>query len=682
MQHPKHNAGDEYVYSPIIKHKNFEPNPVALYGIPDYADSSRNPKVEGTAAWEDWWNEQIYYCINGYDTGGMHIPGRYYYYLNFYMMSTVGIGNHYPPFVDLDYEFFNLVEQCKEHGYGIISLKARRKGLSNKVVGGVIDYGFRFRTAYSAGIVAGLEEHATDFYDKFKHNSSMKPPEFRMNVNFTKDKAIHKYRVREKGIWVDQGTFNTVYVATMFNNPGVFKGKYLDDCVFEEAGEFSLLIEGYEATKPCFMKGDRMVGTSFIYGTGGNLKKGSQGFAEMWHEPESFRLIKFWVPADRVSFYYIGGISGGPMDPDKTHTEDIPNLIKYKPYERTGMEDVEQAKKGIEKERSIFAQKKNKKSYYEHLQNYPLTEKEAFLRFTGNDFPTEELNTKLFEIDSNGIRYTTYKLSWKKEANGALKMPREVVATAMTDEQIAEAEILDTENIVHVFRIPYTKYAGLDVAGIDSYDLDKSQTSKSLGGMVVYRRDHNIPNLEKQLPVALVNYRPKRKEIFYETCAMVAVWYNIRYGCNVDVDRPAVIKHFEDLGLVGYLAPRPRKFEAPDSKQGHEFGTKLTSHSKPQMIGILQSYFSLNCHKIEFPQILDEALDYDVVQKVSDWDTVDAFGLALMRDADMIGNPYNEDEYDDDAMDLPEWTEDSEGNLIRVEEYNQGGIDNQGRYGF
>ena len=668
----------EYVYTPIIKKKGFLPNPVAINGIPKYADSDLDPDVIGTVAWEEWWTEQLYYCVYGYDTGGMHIPGRYYYYLNFFLMSTVGIGNHHPAFFDLDYEFFSTVEAAKADKKGIISLKARRKGLSNKVVG-IIDHGFHFNKSYNAGICAGLETHAEDFYSKFQHNFSLKPPELRMNVKSTVEKTEHKYRVKENGIYIEKGTFNILDVATMFTNPGVFKGKKLEDCVFEEAGEFPLLIEGFEATKPCFMDSDLMIGTPYVYGTGGNMNKGSAAFAEMWHEPDSFNLIKFWVPANRASRHYIGGITGGPMDPSGEHIEKIPNLLKYKPYERVGMEDIEEATKSIMADRAKASKKKNKQSYYDNLQNNPLTEKEAFLKFSGNDFPTEELNEQLFKIDSDGVKYNVYRLSWKKTEDGKLRTPYEVDAQALTDEEIAEAEHLDDQNIVYVYKLPQPTQQGLDVGGLDSYDLDKSKTSKSLGAMVVYRRKNNM-RFGTEMPVALVNHRPRRKEIFYETCAMVSVWYGLKYNVLCDIANPLVIKHFEELGLRSYLAERPKKFESEGSKQSHELGVRLTTFAKPQMIALLQSYFSYNADKVEFDQILNEALDYDVAQKESDWDTVDALGIALMRDADMDGGILDESEFDEEDFDLPDWVEDADGYLVmRNDTHIPGKLDNTGR---
>lgn len=654
-------------YIPIVKAKNFLPNPVAVNGIPDFADSSRDSSVIGTAKWEDWWIEQFYYCINGYETGGFKIPGRYYYYLNFFILNTPGIGNHYPMYVDLDYEFFLLLEDVKRKNQGIISLKARRKGLSYKVVGAVIDYGFRFGDHYTAGICAGLEEHSQDFYEKFKTSNSLKPLELMMNIKMDKDKARHIYEIRKNGIWTEGGTRNTLHVATMFQNPNVFKGKALDDCVFEESGEFPKLKSGYDATKPCFMVGDVMVGTPFVYGTGGNMSKGSADFADMWHDNEAYNLRKFWVPANRLLLHCIGGITGSVMDPKNKIEEDTPNLKEYKPYQRIGMEDVERAKDRLLEDRDKKLRAKNKQTYYEHVQNYPLTEKEAFMRFSGNHFNPEIINDKLFEIDSQGIKYTYYKLDWKKDDKGVVKFPLGVEAIVVTDEELRDRSFLEKERVVMVLKKPRPDYEGLDIAGLDSYDLDKSISSKSLGAMVVYRRKHSIPDAESQLPVALVNYRPVRKEIFYDACAMTAVWFNIVGNVLIDVDKAQVIKHFEEVGCGKYLAERPRTFDSPNTQQLHKIGVKLNTYSKPLMIGLIQSYFEDHVGKVEYPQILNEALDYDIAQRDSDWDTIDALGIALMRDKDMEGDPYDRNKEDkEEDYDMGEWVEGPDGNLIKM----------------
>ena len=115
-------------YVPIVKKRGFDPAPMAGR-IPIYADSKVNPKVVLTNAYKNFWDEQFDRCLNGYTTAGLFIPGRYYFYLNFVVLQGL-YGPTYPMYVDLDLEYFRLVEYVKKlHKMGIISPKARRKGI-------------------------------------------------------------------------------------------------------------------------------------------------------------------------------------------------------------------------------------------------------------------------------------------------------------------------------------------------------------------------------------------------------------------------------------------------------------------------------------------------------------------------------------------------------------------------
>lgn len=253
---------------PYHKGKNFCANPVVKYGIPKEADSRLNPKVVGTPVWESYWNEQIFYIHNGYQTGGLYIPGRYYYYLNFNTMATVS-GMIAPDVVDLHLELSLLIDYVKANKLNIICAKKRRAGISEFTQKAVIDYGFRFTNgAYQAGIAAGQEIYAQDLIKKWKSAESLLPPELRIKkLKDNSDEILAGYRSKnEAGELVEGGTRNTIYLATMGRNPALFKGKFLNDVIAEECGEFEKLQAFYAHTRPCIMDGSRQKGTMFFYG--------------------------------------------------------------------------------------------------------------------------------------------------------------------------------------------------------------------------------------------------------------------------------------------------------------------------------------------------------------------------------------------------------------------------------
>jgi intein/homing endonuclease len=261
--------------APYYKGKGFCVNPVVKYGIPACADSRRNKKVIGTADYERYWEEQLYYCKNGYQTGGLWVPGRFYYYMNFNNMSTIN-GVITPDMVDLHLELAYLIEYAKANGKNIISAKGRRKGISEFTHKAVIDYGWRFNFpssnalagAYQGAVAAGQDIYAQDFMTKWRAGDALVVPEFRVKKLLNNDdEVIGGYEIQnEESDWNEEGSKAKIYVRTAFKTGNIFKGLYLNDAIAEEGGEFIKLKEFYSATKDCLMDGDKQIGTFFFYG--------------------------------------------------------------------------------------------------------------------------------------------------------------------------------------------------------------------------------------------------------------------------------------------------------------------------------------------------------------------------------------------------------------------------------
>jgi len=98
------------------------------------------------------------------------------------------------------------------------------------------------------------------------------------------------------------------------------------------------------------------------------------------------------------------------------------------------------------------------------------------------------------------------------------------------------------------------------------------------------------------------------------------------------------------------LSLRPRSMESADSQQTHQYGMLMTSNgkSKPTMLAMIQSWVLDEADECWFPQIIDGCSEYDTEQKDSDWDEVDALGLALVRDIDMKQSIKRTDKKEED----------------------------------
>lgn len=648
---------------PFIKSKHFNPAPVAKYGIPIYADSILNKKVVGTEAWRSWWEEQLYYIINGYETAGVFIPGRYYYYLNFFKTSSVkGGGSFYPMYIDFQYEYFLLVEEAKRCGKNIVMAKGRRKGASSMEVA-IADYGWRFIPDYKVGVVAGKKEYTEDFVDKWIYLDSLIVPEFRTRkLSKTYDEVVAGWSEKDDvGSWSTYGTQNKFYFRTAFSDPEIFKGKFLNDAIFEEVGEFDNLIKTIQATEACLKDGNIQYGTAYYYGTGGNIATGSRGYEELWHDADKYNCLRYFIDGPKFFSPCFAGATGK----EGKLIEDIPNLSIYKKHERVGMEDEVRAKEIIE-EHKQFLLKGNRdlKKYFEYCKDNPVDIKEVFRKTASNNFPVDILNDQNYRIKSEDKRWSKFVLSYVLDEKGIIKFPHEVVAKPASND-VEETECVWILNSGH----PQQGMRNLDVAGIDSYDQDLALSSNSLGAMVVLRQDHNLPDIDRMTPVCMIRCRPKRREKFYEMCLMTSIYYDLKYNTLVDVGKPAIIEYYKQKGCAMYLAKRPVKFESESSQQTHEYGMAITSHSKPLMMGLLQSYFYDYAERIWFDVLIDEALSYDEGSRYSesDKDAVDALGIALIQlNAQSHGVVNDRDLNKINPYAFPEYEEDMYGNMIPV----------------
>lgn len=637
---------------PYYKKKGYCPNPIVKFGIPKEADSVNFPRVLGTVAHEQFWYEELYRIKNGYQIGGLWIPGRYYYYMNYTTMSTIkGIINPDP--TDLHLELAYLIEYCKLNGKNLMIPKGRRRGISEATHPMVIDYGARFSVdKYQAGVAAGHSKPINDFITKWKFADAHLPPELyygRLTKN--DDEIIFGYSQKNDiGAWEDRGTFNTIYTRTMHTDTAGLKGLYLNDVVVEEVGEFEHFLQFFADTRDCLMNNQRQIGSMFVYGTGGNVNKGSHDFKKAWSRSEKNNFInsnnfeRFVVPASRFYFY------GGATEIEHQLPLESSLYLTHKPFELIGVEDIHLSEKDILRIRAEKLSSGDIKDYNNFVQNNPINELEIFRKTVINDFDVEKINKQRDEISSSLYpKWTKYKLSWVKDDKGMPKMPLSVLVTPLQPRENQEEciWIIDSEK-------PRKGHTNLYVAGLDGYDQNKAIASKSLGGMCVMIRNNVINHAMKMAPVAVICCRPARKETFYEMCMMLAVYYNLRNNVLVDVGAALVMEHFRTFGLYDYLADRPRKFESETSDQTHEKGVRLTNFSRPRMVGLMQTHIIDHCEDIWFDDLLDQLGNFDNVEVGSDNDLADAYGLALMQDISCDVRPRDQSTVEDDTtFDLP-----------------------------
>lgn len=598
--------------------------PVANEGIPKY--------TPGSPDYIQWWEMQIRRCTEGYKpNGGVWIPGMYYFYLNFckvelYDASINRKKMDNPYYRDMDHEYFQEIHDAKDNGYGLIVLKARRKGFSF-MNSAVLLYDWTFNANSESGIGAQTDNYVKDFQRKIMLSYNQLPSELRLQVLKSNDDIMMSgYKEKVNGVWVEKGYLSKIHFRVM-DNPDAFRGTSLNYMVFEESGEFRQLRKAYNANEECFREGSIQFGLPIIGGTSNQMSHDSEDYMYMWNNADKFNLKPVFISAAKVygGFWHLG----------------------------TGKSDVKGATEDIEERRAI-KKAASKIEYYTFLQEMPLEPADAFVSLGNNGFDLEKINTQIGRIMTDkrlSAIVRVGRLEWGKDSNG-----RRVFGK--TPEFIEDP----IDGYIKIVEMP-SDIKGVDVAAVDVYHSDDKfeeggkVKSDSKGCMTVYRRFVNM-EVPGDLPVCMYCDRPYSKETFYENCLKLCIFY----GCKVlpEYNDDGFIKYFEANKMLKYLKERPRSADAPYSQASNRYGIHMKGYQKSLLIELIDEYVKKHCEDIYFVELLQEL----VVFGKKNTDRVMSFGLALIHDMDTNQKIILDEE--EEKLTLPSFSKQSGGGLSYV----------------
>jgi hypothetical protein len=622
------NRFDSELYKPLL---NME--------IPDF-----NP---GTIAYDDFWDEQDDRCLNGYKPRPFmpKITNEHYFYLNMCRIELLEKGSTrktmgYPFYRELDRRLFDEIQDAKKGHYGLIVGKPRRVGLS--MIGSTSSgYELLFTKNNRIGVAAGQDDKAQDFYEKVRSLLDNVRPEYRAAVSIkNKDEIRLSYWHRENKQDVEGGLKSSMYMKTMYAKPTGFEGKSLSMVVFEEAGLFEDIIAAYKSTEPCFKEGAIQFGTPLVYGTGGEIDKGSKGYKIMWQNPQKYNLKKVFVSA--TDYYPGDGVA------DKTTGKTI-SFFDFK----TGVTNKEAAFNYIMKERQ---EKEGSEGYVKHIQSYPLKESDIFIKNSGGLLNRKKLNAQKNNLQNCPFLIQTGRLEWKTDDPTTLKLiaraknlkekdkihfQRGSKIVFEEDEELGTVKkIMDP---VDHSRLPYNP----DIIGCDSYDDEVVEGTGSLGATIVYRCFYGISKAY-DLPIAYVLDRGTSDEDdeFYSTSFRLCVYYDTEM--LLEYTKILIKSYFEGVGGLEHLKARPElEGQGYNSKAVNQYGFKMSNqHAMKLITRLLKSEVNENFNKIWFEEILDHLIDFGE----SNSDLGSAYGMVMVHKLDMFG--YLSDGIEEDTEDV------------------------------
>lgn len=619
------------------------------------------PHMErGTLAYDDFWDEQDRRCIHGYAPliDGVQYPritGPHYFYLNMVQIMMKKVGQkgkkklNYPYYRVLDHMLFLEIEKAEILGYGLIIGKARRMGLS--YLGDCMTiWNLIFFMDNECAIGAGKKDKALELYDKVLKSLKNLREEYKVSykkkstpngaeINFVYDYTDNKVRQTA-------GIGSSLTVKTFFSDPSAFEGGSYSFFIFEEIGIQDNLIKSYKASEPCFMDGADQFGVPMMYGTGGEVDKGSRDMKIIYDNPEAYNMKKLFIPA---YLYYPGTdlseLGENPTEEDKLEAE--ANFFDPK----TGRTDTVKALEHILKRRKRAS--KSKDGYIKEVQSRPTEEAHLFLKTSGGTLNRITLNNQLQRIYDGGTPYTPKlgRLEWDYDKSLEMKLTR-----CQTQKERDKIHILNNSKVKFVEDPNGTFYKicdpinrpGLpydaDIAGTDSYDEIVPENTGSMGATLGYRVFNGL-STDYNMPVGLVFERgdASSDDTFYGNSLKFCVMYQMK--TLVEYSKIMIINYFEDCNAQKYLALKPiLRNEAIANKGRQTYGVHMKAEMKNIGTRLLKQEVNNNTQNIWLDKILLDLIDYGD----ENTDIAMAYVMVLIQKLDMFDDITDDiEEYDD-----------------------------------
>ena len=620
---------------------------------------------EGSIEYINFWKQVKEWCILGYvNSKKIKITGTHFFYLNFCPIlrkEDEEVGKRkkkiydLPLFVDLDYEYFWMVEYCKLNEKSLIAVKGRRQGWSFKGAACVAnEYTFEkeSRCIIGAFLSAYSEGTTTMVKDYLNHISKFTPFGHIRNPDHPFD-WVSQYQSDVGGVKVWKGYRSSVEMFTFKDRPATAAGKSASIILLDEAGLFPNISESWGFTEPLITDGSAYTGIALIYGSAGDMNSGSKYFYQMFIEPDKYNFLSFEDPDNgvkRIGFFSSStkGRWGYCKNPDSIWFNKLM-------VDEDGNSNEEAAYDDLMFKRASSKGGVDNKTAHLTITQYPTNWKESFLRSKGTMFASPEMLEWLGEVETSNkkdegkkgefiLRDGKYEFSPNNDLNQITSFP-------LTSDESNKGCIVIYEDPEYLNgEIPYALY----VASCDPYDMNKSGTN-SLGSFFVYKRFYSA---EKTHDIIVAEYtgRPNSADEFYEGCRRLCIYYNAK------VLYENMLKgfkgYFEQKNCLHYLYEQPSIIRdiVKDSKVQRGYGIHMSrgSNGSSGIKDTCELYLRdwlyterddvdgkkiMNFHTIKSIGLLKELIAYDIE---GNYDRCIAFMLCILQTKDLHRIHVNE----------------------------------------
>jgi len=495
-------------------------------------------KIKYPGYYKRWWYKQRKRCIEGYEVGGVKITGIHYFYLNFWRikMKSKGAGYKPPRFLDCDKEFFDAVKEAKDTDKNLMILKRRQIGFSEKCAC-ICAHEFTFYAASESLIIAGEEKYSAHTFGKtIMGLDYLSPSSLNAGREFYKRRGKDISNELAQAYYLHEGAMNgymsQIHCITTKDNTQAASGKSPTVVIMEEFGINPLGRSVSNMILPSLQEQGKQNGRIMIYiGTGGEMGKGVDQMKKMFYNPRGYNLLPFINKWD---------------DPENDTLETALFFPCWK-YYVTDNDGNSYKEPGMALWSEEYEVKKNdKKDAQEYLTQMPRTTMDAFSVSGLCPFNTIKLRAAEKRIMDNH-RNNQMLEKWGRFV--AERGPDGRINKVTFEQAITEGEIdKDGDELypVKIMEFPEWKddedafvadlnkdlfYKDLYFGGTDSYDKDKANSSDSKGAFSIFKGYKDSGSTSMFYPCS-INWRPVKKEKFFEQVALACLFYGGRRFCK------------------------------------------------------------------------------------------------------------------------------------------------------
>lgn len=569
--------------------------------------------------------EGFYFMSNGALT---YITGKHYFYLQWWKLED----DIYPDYRDADRRYFLFLNYWEFVLWclGIFRGKKRREGASSQATSNLI-YECIFYTNSNCGLVSKTQIDSRDTFTDMAAFGYQQLPIFlkprQLNREGSVTELVFAAKIDKKNT-ASKGLRSKInYRAPVLN---AYDRGRMSRILADEGGKWPLDIpfsKFVAIVSKTLVKGAKRVGFMEAPSTVNEMTKGGGGqFKIAWDGANQFK-------------------SGGKKTPNRFVTYFTPAYDNYEGFiDEYGMSVIDEptpeqyeylVKKWVVKDQitgetvSEISEDDIKKG----ARAYVLSRR---VGLTG-ELLEEEIRMnpctvqEMFEAANTGCAFNSFNINQRKhylEENPVYKRKLWFIRNA--DTQLVEfRDITDNEKNFHwqftwlpdkknwnkkIFKNGQQMPGNTDDGAITVDSYSNSQGGRKYGSKacaLVGRRSDILDPENTGKPIGMLYGRPAEKDILHSQVLLCSEFMG--YSCWYEHTADDYDSFFKDRGRTGYLGKYPKSMIDP-TKQGTQErhrGTPITPFSLTKQLDNGISFFEHHCDKIDWVEILDNALLFD-----------------------------------------------------------------------